>query len=1493
MSTQTQTKIRFKTTGGNFRFRSPVEYLILFTAIGIFSINSSTLKAEELRAHPSAIVFSAVEGNSLEETRSIFIFTALGTPITWHESDNAAWLNPNLQTGVTNGILRLSVNTTGLSTGIYNANVTLYSAESSIDPVIITVTLIVNPDVPVKASKWKDGIGGVMSVSVDDSQPSGYDALLSNGFSGTYVGWSETPPSFFTQYFNTGMELGSHTVNHPCHSVTDYELKYEELEPNILGLITHTPAESKDIISLVWPCGYTNYREQGIATEYFLSARGYNINQLEDATPENFMNLKSYNSHEHTPYPPSDFRTLVDEAILQEKWFNLVLHNYSNDDGATDYASSKNIWVTSIGTVIKYIIQRNGFILTDYMPDGDYISFMVSRLQVPSTASKNFEESFGNNDLTTLQIDIDDSRVVEYVTIDGENLPFTIKDTEGNRELFINAKLEPDIFKPVEIKYMDQSVISLNITGVTAYNKVYNGSTAASLNTSRATISGVLPGDDVTLISTAVSGTFVNKNAGTSKVVNIVGFALGGTDAGKYTLISPFTSANITRAPLSISGVTANNKVYDGATAATLNIGSARLSGVIGGDVVTLVSSGATGVFANKNAGSGKSVNTSGFSITGTDAANYVLTQPVITANITRATLVLSGITANSKIYNATTAATLNTGAARLSGIIGSDAVYPVTSGATGTFINKNVGTNKSVSTSGFTLSGTDAGNYTITHPSVTANITVAGLTISGLTAGNKTYNGNTIAVLNAGNAVLSGVFAGDAVALVSTGATGTFDNKNVGSRKLVRTSGFTISGSDASNYSLSQPLLIADITRASAYVQGITAINKIYDGTNIITVNSGSSYLSGILGTDDVMLYPDDITGIAANKNVATHKLVNVSGFSLEGTDAGNYSLIQPVTYTDITPATLEITGISANNRVYDGLRSTTLNTESILLRGLIAGDIVNIETASATGNFDDKNAGTRKIVNTSGFAITGPEAANYQLSLPVLTADITKAALTVSGAIAENKVYDGTTSATLNVNNAALSGIIPGDVVDLVASEAVGTFSSKDVSPLIPVTTNGFSIIGPGSSNYTIVNPTLSAGIRGRTLNIKASDILKHYNEEFIFSGTEFTSEGLIPGDPYPRVSLSSQGASSQAVVGKYGITITGTADYNYIPAFVDGTMTVAKSVLIARADDKTKVYGNENPVFSITYSGFIKNDNASVIDIKPVAITNAIASSGAGEYAIELTGGMDDYYDLTLIDGTLTVQKAPLIVTADDKTIIYGEAIPELSLSYSGFLPGEDQDVLDVIPVLVTEANPDSDAGTYDIIVSGANDSNYEYIGRNGMLNILKADQTIIFEDIPAGLRMTQEYEMKATSTSGQIVSFESSDNSIASVNGNILTIYKDGNLTIKAVQEGNINWNPAPPETQSVTTLPTFGGISSLFTPNNDGMNDYWYIPDIGNYGKMHITICNRFGQVVFQSSDYKNDWEGTWNGKQLPSASYYYVINSSTMGFIKGVVNIVR
>lgn len=185
--------------------------------------------------------------------------------------------------------------------------------------------------------------------------------------------------------------------------------------------------------------------------------------------------------------------------------------------------------------------------------------------------------------------------------------------------------------------------IPVSISGVTANSKVYDGTRTATF--SGGTLSGVIGTDEVTIV--AGTGTFSDKNVGTSKTVLAHGYTLSGSDAQYYSLTAQPSgmTADITTKGLTISGVIAADKPYDGTTAATLTGGS--LVGVISPDVVTI--SEGTGAFSDKNVGDSKIVTATGYSITGTNAANYILSeQPTgLTADITAP----SSVQLNVKIY--------------------------------------------------------------------------------------------------------------------------------------------------------------------------------------------------------------------------------------------------------------------------------------------------------------------------------------------------------------------------------------------------------------------------------------------------------------------------------------------------------------------------------------------------------------------------------------------------------------------------------------------------------------------------------------------------------------------------------------------------------------------------------------------------------------------------------------------------------------------------
>ncbi len=82
--------------------------------------------------------------------------------------------------------------------------------------------------------------------------------------------------------------------------------------------------------------------------------------------------------------------------------------------------------------------------------------------------------------------------------------------------------------------------------------------------------------------------------------------------------------------------------------------------------------------------------------------------------------------------------------------------------------------------------------------------------------------------------------------------------------------------------------------------------------------------------------------------------------------------------------------------------------------------------------------------------------------------------------------------------------------------------------------------------------------------------------------------------------------------------------------------------------------------------------------------------------------------------------------------------------------------------------------------------------------------------------------------------------------------------------------------------------------SAFTPNRDGDNDFFYIGNIQKYPDNILKVYNRYGQVVFTSSGYQNDWDGSYQGNQLPTGTYFFILDTGTdKGLKKGSVTIMR
>ncbi|WP_206599806.1 YDG domain-containing protein, partial [Hymenobacter glacialis] len=273
---------------------------------------------------------------------------------------------------------------------------------------------------------------------------------------------------------------------------------------------------------------------------------------------------------------------------------------------------------------------------------------------------------------------------------------------------------------------------------------------------------------------------------------------------------------------VTVAGVTAQNKAYDGGLAASLNTASATLTGVVSGESVTLTSTATAtpsvpaAAFASKNVADGLAVTVTGLGLSST---NYALTQPTgLTANITAKALTIALTDAGKQYDGNTTAAGATAILATTSGLVTGDDV--TVSASNGVYSSKNVGSR--TVTADVAKAGADAGNYTAnTSATTTASITAKALTIA-LNPANKEYDGTrTVASPSAFlDAATSGLVANDKVEV--SASNGTFDTKRVGTGKTV-TATVAINAPnattnvDAGNYSLAN--VNASATNAASYI--------------------------------------------------------------------------------------------------------------------------------------------------------------------------------------------------------------------------------------------------------------------------------------------------------------------------------------------------------------------------------------------------------------------------------------------------------------------------------------------------------------------------------------------------------------------------------------------------------------------------------------------------------------------------------------------------
>ena len=380
-----------------------------------------------------------------------------------------------------------------------------------------------------------------------------------------------------------------------------------------------------------------------------------------------------------------------------------------------------------------------------------------------------------------------------------------------------------------------------------------------------------------------------------------------------------------------------------------------------------------------------------------------------------------------------------------------------------------------------------------------------------------------------------------------------------------------------------------------------------------------------------------------------------------------------------------------------------------------------------------------------------------------------------------------------------------------------------------------------GEGTTYTGSASSVLTVTVAPATLTITAT------NKSMTYGGSlprlSCTYSGFEHGDTSASLTtqptLSTTAAVGSPVSGSpYTITASGAVDPNYVFVYVSGTLTVTAASLTITANNQTKVYGAAVPTLTASYTGFVNGDTAASLTTQPTLTTTAAAGSpvSGSPYTITASGAVDTNYSFTYKSGTLTVTAAPLTITANNQTKVYGAALPTLTAGYTGFVNGDTSSKLTTQPKLSTTATAASpvSGSPYTITVSGAADSNYTISYVAGALTVTTAPLTITASNksmvyggtLPAltasytgfvngdtSASLTLQPTLSTTATAGSHVS------------GSPYTITASGaadsNYTISYVA-GALTVTPAPLTIAAGNKGMTYGGAQPALTASYTGL-----------------------------------------------------------------------
>ncbi|MES2375311.1 MAG: MBG domain-containing protein [Bacteroidota bacterium] len=329
------------------------------------------------------------------------------------------------------------------------------------------------------------------------------------------------------------------------------------------------------------------------------------------------------------------------------------------------------------------------------------------------------------------------------------------------------------------------------------------------------------------------------------------------------------------------------------------------------------------------------------------------------------------------------------------------------------------------------------------------------------------------------------------------------------------------------------------------------------------------------------------------------------------------------------------------------------------------------NVSVINTTSNSVSASVGVYNTPESFGNFITKGDCQAVTFTITVNPSPAT-AAITATGAIPPLNTVYGTpsTAGTFTVSGTTLTaGILVTPPAGFEVSIDDITFSNTVIIPVgaggnisaVPVFirlkanagavkyTGNVVLSSPGAVDVTIA--TAGGTVEKAQLNITATNTSKSYGTALtvVTGSTNFTSSGLQNGETIGSVTLTyGAGGAATAAPGSYTGSITLSAptggtfllsNYTLNPPN-PGNLTVNKAPLTITADNKTRDFGTADPVFTVTYTGFVNNEGVAQLTTQPTVKTTANINSLPGIWVIFASGASATNYAITYVNGALTI-------------------------------------------------------------------------------------------------------------------------------------------------------------------------------------------------------------------------------------------------------------